>query len=49
MVKKSAEGNISFVTGTAGYLLAGEVVRDILAVSDSGFTQHDNKNIALQK
>lgn len=31
VVKKSVEGNISFVMGTAGYLLAGEVVRDILA------------------
>lgn len=38
MVKKPAEGNISFVTGTAGYLLAGEVVRDIL-VSRKRFTQ----------
>lgn len=27
MVKKSVEGNISFVMGTAGYLLAGEVVK----------------------
>ena len=27
MVKKPAEGNISFVTGTAGYLLAGEIER----------------------
>ena len=32
MVKKPAEGNISFVTGTAGYL-AGEVVQDILSGS----------------
>ena len=34
MVKKPAEGNISFVTGTAGYLLAGEVVRDILSAGN---------------
>lgn len=34
IVKKSAEGNISFVTGTAGYLLAGEVVRDILSAGN---------------
>lgn len=35
MVKKPAEGNISFVTGTAGYLLAGEVVRDILSAGNA--------------
>ena len=34
MVKKPAKGNISFVTGTAGYLLAGEVVRDILSAGN---------------
>ena len=34
LVKKPAEGNISFVTGTAGYLLAGEVVRDILSAGN---------------
>ena len=37
IAKKPVEGNISFVTGTAGYLLAGEVVRDILA---SGTPSH---------
>ena len=30
-VKQPMEGNISFVLGTAGNLLAGEVARDILA------------------
>lgn len=34
MVKKPTKGNISFVTGTAGYLLAGEVVRDILSAGN---------------
>ena len=36
-VKQPMEGNISFVLGTAGCLLAGEVVRDILA---GGTTLH---------
>ncbi len=31
VIKQPMGGNISFVMGTAGYLLAGEVVRDILA------------------
>ena len=30
----AAKGNISFVTVTAGYLLAGEVVRDILSAGN---------------